>query len=107
MAVVANILIFERLKEELRAGRSLSSAISEGFSRAWPSIRDSNFTTILTTLVLINFSTSIIKGFAVTLLIGVLISMFSAIMFTRTLLRLFSEQWFEKHRWLIGYKQKS
>jgi protein-export membrane protein SecD len=107
MAVDANILIFERLKEELRAGRSLSSAISEGFSRAWPSIRDSNFTTILTTLVLINFSTSIIKGFAVTLLIGVLISMFSAIMFTRTLLRLFSEQWFEKHRWLIGYKQKS
>jgi preprotein translocase subunit SecD len=85
MAVDANILIFERLKEELRAGRSLSSAISEGFSRAWPSIRDSNFTTILTTLVLINFSTSIIKGFAVTLLIGVLISMFSAIMFTRTI----------------------
>ena len=107
MAVDANILIFERLKEELRAGKSLSLAIQEGFSRAWPSIRDSNFTTLLTTFVLINFSTSIIKGFAVTLALGVVISMFSAIMFTRTLLRLFSEQWFDKHRWLIGYKQKS
>lgn len=107
MAVDANILIFERLKEELRAGKSLSSAISEGFSRAWPSIRDSNFTTILTTIVLIQFSTSVVKGFAITLMLGVLLSMFSAITITRTLLRLFSEQWFEKHRWLIGYKKKS
>jgi protein-export membrane protein SecD len=107
MAVDANILIFERLKEELRAGKSLSSAISEGFSRAWPSIRDSNFTTILTTVVLIQFSTSVVKGFAITLMLGVLLSMFSAITITRTLLRLFSEQWFEKHRWLIGYKKKS
>lgn len=106
MAVDANILIFERLKEELRAGKSLSSAIQDGFSRAWPSIRDSNFTTIIVCLVLIQFSTSVIKGFAVTLLLGVLVSMFSAITITRTLLRLFSEKWFEKHRWLIGYKQK-
>lgn len=105
MAVDANILIFERLKEELRAGKSLSTAISEGFSRAWPSIRDSNFTTLLTTFVLIEFSTSVIKGFAVTLMLGVLLSMFSAITITRTLLRLFSEHWFEKHRWLIGYKK--
>ncbi len=106
MAVDANILIFERLKEELRAGKSLSSATADGFSRAWPSIRDSNFTTMIVCLVLIQFSTSVIKGFAVTLLLGVLISMFSAITITRTLLRLFSEQWFEKHRWLIGYKHK-
>lgn len=106
MAVDANILIFERLKEELRAGKSLSNAISEGFSRAWPSIRDSNFTTILVTLVLIQFSTSVIKGFAYTLLLGVLLSMFSAITITRNFLRLFSEQWFEKHRWLIGYKKQ-
>lgn len=105
MAVDANILIFERLKEELRSGKSLSTAISEGFSRAWPSIRDSNFTTLLTTFVLIEFSTSVIKGFAITLMLGVLLSMFSAITITRTLLRLFSEQWFEKHRWLIGYKK--
>lgn len=107
MAVDANILIFERLKEELRNGRTLSNAITEGFSRAWPSIRDSNFMTILTTLVLTQFSTSVIKGFAITLLLGVLLSMFTAITVTRTLLRLFSEQWFEKHRWLIGYKHKS
>ncbi len=104
MAVDANILIFERLKEELRLGKSLSTAIQEGFSRAWPSIRDSNFTTILVCFVLIQFSTSVIKGFAITLLLGVLLSMFSAITITRTLLRLFSERWFEKHRWLIGYK---
>lgn len=105
MAVDANILIFERLKEELRAGRSLSAAIQEGFARAWPSIRDSNFTTILTSIILIEFSTSVIKGFAVTLLLGVLLSMFSAITVTRTFLRLFSERWFEKHHWLIGYKK--
>lgn len=107
MAVDANILIFERLKEELRNGRSLSNAIQEGFSRAWPSIRDSNFMTILTSFILTQFSTSVIKGFAITLLIGVLISMFTAITVTRTLLRLFSEQWFEKHRWLIGYKKRT
>jgi len=107
MAVDANILIFERLKEELRAGKSLTQAIQEGFARAWPSIRDSNFTTILVSLVLIEFATSVIKGFAVTLLLGVLISMFSAITVTRTLLRLFSEKWFEKHHWLIGYKKSS
>jgi protein-export membrane protein SecD len=107
MAVDANILIFERLKEELRAGRSLSGAIQEGFSRAWPSIRDSNFTTLITCIVLIEFSTSVIKGFAVTLLLGVLLSMFSAIIVTRTFLRLFSEKWFEKHRWLIGYKKSN
>jgi len=107
MAVDANILIFERLKEELRAGRSLSNAIQEGFSRAWPSIRDSNFTTLITCIVLIEFSTSVIKGFAVTLLLGVLLSLFSAITVTRTLLRLFSEKWFEKHRWLIGYRKSN
>ncbi len=105
MAVDANILIFERLKEELRAGKSLSSAVQEGFSRAWPSIRDSNFTTLLTCLVLIQFSTSVIKGFAITLVLGVLLSMFSAITVTRALLRLFSEKWFEKHHWLIGYSK--
>jgi len=105
MAVDANILIFERLKEELRAGKSLSAAIQEGFTRAWPSIRDSNFTTLLTCIVLIEFSTSAIKGFAVTLMLGVLLSMFSAITVTRTLLRMFSEEWFEKHHWLIGYRK--
>ncbi|MBI3973098.1 MAG: protein translocase subunit SecD [Chloroflexi bacterium] len=87
MAVDANILIFERLKEELRAGRSLGSAIETGFSRAWSSIRDSNISTLITTAILFYFGTSMIRGFALTLSIGVLVSMFTAIFVTRTFLR--------------------
>jgi preprotein translocase subunit SecD len=88
MAVDANILIFERLKEELRAGRPLSSALDEGFKRAWNSIRDSNFTTLLSCAILFWTSSSLIKGFAFNLALGVIISMFSAITISRTLLRL-------------------
>ena len=98
MAVDANVLIFERLKEELKNGRELDSAIEEGFKRAWTSIRDSNLSTILTCLILIWFGTSIIKGFAITLALGVVISMFSAIMVTRSFLRLFSKL---KIKWLF------
>ena len=89
MAVDANVLIFERTNEELRKGLGRSNAIEEGFRRAWPSIRDSNISTIITALVLYFFTTSIVKGFALTLLIGVLASMFSAITVTRTMLRVF------------------
>jgi len=89
MAVDANILIFERTKEELKRGLSKVAAIEEGFKRAWPSIRDSNISTIITSIILYYFTTSFIKGFALTLLIGVLVSMFSAIMVTRTFLRAF------------------
>jgi len=92
MAVDANILIFERTKEELRLGRSLVASIEAGFSRAWSSIRDSNVSTIITCLILFwfgdQFGASLVKGFALTLLIGVLLSMFSAIVVTRTFLRL-------------------
>ena len=101
MAVDANILIFERLKEELRNGKDLSKAIEDGFSRAWPSIRDSNFTTMIVCFVLIEFSTSVIKGFAVTLLLGVIISMFTAIFVTRNFLKLMSNKWLIKYHWLI------
>ncbi|PIP34692.1 protein translocase subunit SecD [Candidatus Falkowbacteria bacterium CG23_combo_of_CG06-09_8_20_14_all_41_10] len=101
MAVDANILIFERLKEELRNGKELGRAIEDGFSRAWPSIRDSNFTTIIVCFVLIEFSTSVIKGFAVTLLLGVIISMFTAIFVTRNFLKLMSNKWLIKYHWLI------
>jgi len=101
MAVDANILIFERLKEELRHGKDLSKAIEDGFSRAWPSIRDSNFTTMIVCFVLIEFSTSVIKGFAVTLLLGVIISMFTAIFVTRNFLKLMSNKWLTKYNWLI------
>ncbi|MFH1047212.1 MAG: protein translocase subunit SecD [Patescibacteria group bacterium] len=90
MAVDANILIFERLKEELRRGRTLQSAIEEGFRRAWLSIRDSNFTTLISCTILFYTSSSLLKGFALTLGVGVLVSMFSAIVVSRTLLRLVS-----------------
>lgn len=86
IAVDANVLIFERLKEELASGKGLSESIHEGFSRAWTSIRDSNLTSIMTALILFWFGTSFIKGFALTLAIGILISMFTALTLTRTLL---------------------
>ena len=88
MAVDANILIFERMREEMRLGKGRSSAIELGFSHAWTSIRDSNVSTLITCLVLITFGTGIIRGFALVLLIGVATSMFSAITVTRTFLRL-------------------
>ncbi len=89
MAVDANILAFERRKEELRKGLSKATAMEEGFRRAWPSIRDSNVTTIITALVLYYVTTGFVRGFALTLLIGVLMSMFSAITVSRALLRTF------------------
>jgi len=91
MAVDANILVFERLKEELRAGRALPSAIEHGFDRAWTSIRDSNVSTLITCGILYwfgdQFNAALVKGFAVTLAIGVVVSLFSAIIVTRTFLR--------------------
>ena len=88
MAVDANILIFERMREELRLGKGKSSAMELGFSHAWTSIRDSNVSTLITTVILYTFGTGIVKGFALVLAVGVLISMFSAITITRTMLRL-------------------
>lgn len=89
MAVDANILIFERTKEEYRAGKEFVSAVETGFDRAWSSIRDSNVSTLITCVILFLFAGSvpIIKGFAVTLAVGVLISMFTAITVSRSLLR--------------------
>lgn len=92
MAVDANILIFERSKEELKKGINRTTAINEGFRRAWPSIRDSNITTIITSLVLYNLTSSFIRGFALSLLLGVVLSMFSAITITRTLLQIFIKE---------------
>lgn len=86
MAVDANILIFERTKEELRSGKNAADAIREGFSRAWPSIRDSNISSIITAVILFWFGTSLIKGFALVFGLGVLISMFTAISVSRTFL---------------------
>jgi preprotein translocase subunit SecD len=93
MAVDANILIFERMKEELRAGRSLRVAVETGFNRAWPAIRDGALSTLISCLVLYwfgnTFGASVVKGFAITLAIGVLLSMFSAITITRKFMRAF------------------
>jgi len=89
MAVDANVLIFERLKEELKSGKSLGGSIEEGFRRAWPAIRDGNISTIITCLILFTFATGLVKGFALTLGVGVLVSMFSAIIVTKSFLRWF------------------
>jgi len=86
IAVDANVLIFERVKEELRSGKTIGDAVSAGFSRAWLAIRDSNISSILASIILFWFGTSLIKGFALTLGMGVLVSMFSAITVTRIFL---------------------
>ncbi len=100
MAVDANILIFERMKEELKNGRPLDSAVAEGFKRAWTSIRDSNISSLLTCAILYTFTSSSVRGFSVTLALGIVISLFSAITVTRSLLRLVGP-WAMKHRWLF------
>ena len=89
MAVDANILIFERIKEEIRWGRPKHDALRLGFNRAWSSIRDSNVSSLITTAILFYFGTGAIRGFALTLAIGIFVSMFSAISVTRTLLKIF------------------
>jgi protein-export membrane protein SecD len=86
IAVDANVLVFERLKEELWSGRDLPSAVNEAFHRAWPSIRDGNLTTLIATMVLYSMSTGFIRGFALTLTLGVLVSMFSSMVVTKFLM---------------------
>ncbi|MBF8290904.1 MAG: Protein translocase subunit SecD, partial [Chloroflexi bacterium] len=99
MAVDANILIFERSKEELRLGKSLPQAIEAGFARAWNSILDSNVSSLITASILYFFGSSVIQGFALVLILGVLVSMFTAITVTRTLLRLVvARDWARKAR---------
>jgi preprotein translocase subunit SecD len=104
MAVDANVLIFSRLKEELRSGKTLGAAVEAGFDHAWPSIRDSNVSTLITCAILFWFGStfggaSIIKGFALTLAIGVAVSLFSAITVTRTFLRAVVNTGFAGNRW--------
>ncbi|MDP3696792.1 MAG: protein translocase subunit SecD [Candidatus Taylorbacteria bacterium] len=101
MAVDANVLIFARMKEELAAGKNLQPAMREGFSRAWLSIRDSHVTSLLGAAVLYMFTTSVVKGFALTLGVGVLTSLFTAITVTRAFLMLFTGHWFENKKWLF------
>jgi SecD/SecF fusion protein len=102
MAVDANILIFERIKEELRDGRALNAAIEVGFDRAWNSIRDSNFSSLITCGILFYFGSSIIQGFAFNLAAGILVSMFTAITITKTLLIALVNTKLAKNLWLFG-----
>jgi len=102
MAVDANILIFERMREELRAGKTYSSAVKAGFARAWFSIRDSNISSLITCAILFYFGTGTVKGFALTLAVGILVSMFTAITITRTFLTLFVGKRISSKKWLIG-----
>ncbi len=104
MAVDANILIFERIKEEIRDGRPLGSAIDVGFARAWSSIRDSNFSSLITCAILFYFGSSIIQGFAFNLAAGILVSMFTAITITKTFLHLMVGTRFAKNYFLLGAK---
>ncbi|PWH14687.1 MAG: protein translocase subunit SecD [Ardenticatenia bacterium] len=109
MAVDANILVFERMKEELRVGKPLKTAMEAGFSRAWTSIRDSNLSTLLTCAILYwfgsNYGASTVKGFAITLALGVLVNLFTAIIVTRTFLRFtlhLTGEGLREKRWLLG-----
>ena len=97
MAVDANILIFERTKEELLLGKTNALALEEGFRRAWSSIRDSNISSLITALILYYFTTGLVRGFAVTLAIGIIVSMFTAITVSRTFLRLMVGTRMEKY----------
>ncbi len=107
MAVDANILIFERTKEEVRNGKSLVAGIEAGFDRAWSSIRDSNLSTLITCIILYEFSSStpLIRGFAVTLGLGVLISMFTAVIVSRTFLRMVVNSRLGSQPRLFGFKE--
>jgi len=100
MVVDANVLIFSRLREELKTGKSFSQSLEDGFNRAWPAIRDGNLTTLLVAAILFGFGTSFIKGFATTLSVGILISMLSAIIITKTFLKCFVGTRLERVKWL-------
>lgn len=107
MAVDANILIFERTKEEIRRGRTIPNALEEGFKRAWTSIRDGNVSSLLTSGILYLMGTGFVKGFAASLFIGVVVSMFTAVVITRTLLKFIISDWIHGRVWMVGVNKKS
>jgi len=108
MAVDANVLIFERLKEELKSGKTFAQAMEDAFERAWLSIRDGNVTSLISCAVLYWFTSSVIKGFALTLAIGVLFSMFTGIVVTRNVMRLVcTTNLITKMKWLFLVPKQS
>jgi preprotein translocase subunit SecD len=104
MAVDANVLTFERLKEELRAGLPLQPSLSRAFSRSWLAVRDGHVTTIVTSFILMTFTTSLVKGFAVTLLLGTFLALFSGMVVTRVFL-IATAPWVSR-LWMYGVKKK-
>lgn len=108
MAVDANVLVFERVKEELKKGKILRTAIDTGFSRAWPSVRDSNISTLITCAILFIIGTSIVRGFAITLGMGVFISMFTGMVLSRSIARFIVATFpqLENTPWLFPGKQR-
>lgn len=101
IAVDANVLIFERMREEMSYGRSAKRAVEEGFRRAWPSIRDGHVSTLITTFILIAFGTGFVKGFAIILSLGVLLSLFTAIVLVHAWLRFVVGDWADRLTWLL------
>ena len=106
MAVDANILIFERTKEEIRRGRTIPNSLDEGFKRAWTSIRDGNISSLLTAGILYMMGTGFVKGFAASLFIGVVVSMFTAVVITRTMLKFIIGDWIHGRVWMVGVQKK-
>ncbi len=106
MAVDANVLIFERIKEELRLGKGIKRAVDEGFNRAWPSIRDGNLSTIITSIILMSMGTGFVYGFALMLIIGVLVSMFTAIVLVKIIMKYLCGEWIEDRLWLVMRNKK-
>ncbi|MFZ1626430.1 MAG: protein translocase subunit SecD [Candidatus Moraniibacteriota bacterium] len=106
IAVDANVLIFERTREELSFGKSMRKALHEGFRRAWPSIRDGHLSTLITTVILIGMGTGFVKGFAIILALGVLLSLFTAVVLVRIMVNFLFAEWMERHPWILVTPKK-
>jgi preprotein translocase subunit SecD len=111
LAVDANVLIFARLREEYRRGRDIRNALERGFEESWPAIRDSSVSTLITSSVLFmfgsSFGVSIIQGFALTLGLGIVVSLFTAVVVTRTFLRMAAPLFSDRQTWLFGVERRS
>ncbi len=106
IAVDANVLIFERTREELSYGKGVIRSLVEGFRRAWPSIRDGHVSTLITTVILIGLGTGFVKGFAIILALGVLLSLFTAVVLVRITTEFIAGDWMERHPWLLVSPKK-
>lgn len=106
IAVDANVLIFERTREELSFGKTMRKALHEGFRRAWPSIRDGHLSTIITTVILMGIGTGFVKGFALILALGVLLSLFTAVVLVRIMVDFLFSDWMERHPWILVTPKK-